>query len=165
MTVKLLTEYHLEFLSLKVGCTGSAESILVKMPHCWKSHVADQMLFSKQINALCIVRFTAESLMTERMKSLFQVSENIYPLTAEGALIKSFGKTVCGLFQELIGTIRIYHEYEGRIEKSVPWIVVWHHQACRVMTNGDPEGGIFLSYPHTNNGFLFLLTTVFIYLF
>ena len=40
MTVKLLTEYHLEFLSLKGGCTGSSESTLVKMPHCWKSHVA-----------------------------------------------------------------------------------------------------------------------------
>ena len=32
MTVKLLTEQHLEFLSLKEGCTGSSESILVKMP-------------------------------------------------------------------------------------------------------------------------------------
>ena len=39
MTVKLLTEHHLEFLSLKGGCTGSSESTLVKMPHCWKSHV------------------------------------------------------------------------------------------------------------------------------
>ena len=25
----------------------------------------------------------------------------------------------------------------------------------------DPEGGIFLSYPHTNNGYIFLLTTCF----
>ena len=39
MTVKLLTEHHLEFLSLKGGCTGLSESTLVKMPHCWKSHV------------------------------------------------------------------------------------------------------------------------------
>ena len=39
MTVKLLTEQHLEFLSLKGGCTGLSESTLVKMPHCWKSHV------------------------------------------------------------------------------------------------------------------------------
>ena len=39
MTVKLLTEHHLEFLSLKRGSTGSSESILVKMPHCWKSHL------------------------------------------------------------------------------------------------------------------------------
>ena len=37
MNVKLLTEHHLEFLSLKGGCTGSSESTLVKMPHCWKS--------------------------------------------------------------------------------------------------------------------------------
>ena len=38
MTVKLLTEHHLEFLSLKGGCTGLSESTLVKMPHCGKSH-------------------------------------------------------------------------------------------------------------------------------
>ena len=40
MKVKLLTEHNLEFLSLKGGCTGSYESTFVKMPHCWKSHVA-----------------------------------------------------------------------------------------------------------------------------
>ena len=46
MSVKLLTEQHLEFLSLKGGCTGSSESTLVKMPHCWKSHaVAHFMSF------------------------------------------------------------------------------------------------------------------------
>ena len=31
MTVKLLTEHYLEFLSLKGDCTGSSESTLVKM--------------------------------------------------------------------------------------------------------------------------------------
>ena len=40
--------------------------------------------------------------------------------------------------------IRIYHECEGRTEKSVLRITIWHHEACRVMTNGDPEGHIFL---------------------
>ena len=40
MNIKLLTEQHLEFLSLKGGCTGSSESVRVKMPHRWKSHVA-----------------------------------------------------------------------------------------------------------------------------
>ena len=40
MNVKLLTGQHLELLSLKGGCSGSSESTLVKMPHCWKSHVA-----------------------------------------------------------------------------------------------------------------------------
>ena len=34
MSVKLLTECHLESLSLKGGCTGSSESTLVKMPCC-----------------------------------------------------------------------------------------------------------------------------------
>ena len=58
--------------------------------------------------------------------------------------------------------LRIYHECEGRIENSVPRITFWHHEACRVVTNGDPEGRIILSYPHTNNGFFFLLTTVFL---
>ena len=44
VTVQLLTEHHLEFLSLKGGCTGSSESTLVKMPHCWKSHVTAHMV-------------------------------------------------------------------------------------------------------------------------
>ena len=46
MTVKLLTEQHLEFLSLKGSYTGSSESTLVKMPHCWKSHVAAHIVCS-----------------------------------------------------------------------------------------------------------------------
>ena len=41
MSVKLLTEQHSEFISLKGDCTGSSESTLVKMPHCWKSHVTE----------------------------------------------------------------------------------------------------------------------------
>ena len=41
--------------------------------------------------------------------------------------------------------IRIYYECEGRIEKSDPRIIVWHHESCRVMTNIDPERRIFLS--------------------
>ena len=40
MTVMLLNDYDLQFLSLKGGCTGLSESIHIKMPHCWKSHVA-----------------------------------------------------------------------------------------------------------------------------
>ena len=43
-SVKLLTEHHLEFLSLKGGCTGLSESTLVKMPDCWKSHVVTHFL-------------------------------------------------------------------------------------------------------------------------
>ena len=45
MSVKLLTEHHLEFLSLNGGCTGLSESTLVKIPHCLKSHVTAHLLF------------------------------------------------------------------------------------------------------------------------
>ena len=47
MTVKLLTEHHFVFLSFKRVCTCSSESILVKIPRCWKSHVVAQILFVK----------------------------------------------------------------------------------------------------------------------
>ena len=43
MIVKLLTERHFEFLSLKEGCRGSSESTHVEMPHCWKSHALAQL--------------------------------------------------------------------------------------------------------------------------
>ena len=48
MSVKQLTEHHLGFLSLKGGCTGSSESTFVKIPHCWKSHVAAHIVFLKE---------------------------------------------------------------------------------------------------------------------
>ena len=44
--------------------------------------------------------------------------------------------------------IRFHQECEGEIEKSVPRITVWHHEACRVITKGDLEGQIFISHPH-----------------
>ena len=40
MIVKLMTEYHLEFLSLKGDCRGSSESTIFKMSNCWKSQAA-----------------------------------------------------------------------------------------------------------------------------
>ena len=43
MSVELLIEQHFEFLSLKRGNTGLSESTLVKIPHCWKSHVTAQL--------------------------------------------------------------------------------------------------------------------------
>ena len=38
MSVKLLNEHDFEFISLTGGCTGSSESIYVKILHCRKSH-------------------------------------------------------------------------------------------------------------------------------
>ena len=54
---------------------------------------------------------------------------------------------------------------EGGIGKFVPRITDWHHEACRVMTNDGLEGRNFLSHPHTNNRFFFLLTTRYLILF
>ena len=65
MLVKLLTEHHLEFLSLKGGCRGSSESTHVKMPQCWKSHVMAQM------SKLCLVaEIVQETLMLEFYKAI-----------------------------------------------------------------------------------------------
>ena len=44
MIVKLLTEHHLEFLSLKGVCTGSSKSTFVKMSNCWKSLATAQII-------------------------------------------------------------------------------------------------------------------------
>ena len=41
MIVKLLTEHHFEFISLKEGCRGSFESTLVKR----KSHATANLIF------------------------------------------------------------------------------------------------------------------------
>ena len=46
MIVKLLTEHHLEFLSLTVGRRGSSEFTLVKMSNCWKSHTLAQLSYA-----------------------------------------------------------------------------------------------------------------------
>ena len=51
MIVKLLTEHHLEFLSLKGGCRGLPESALDKMSNCWKSHAV--ALFIIDLESSC----------------------------------------------------------------------------------------------------------------
>ena len=46
MALWLLSEHHLEFPSLIDGFTGSSESTLVKMPHCWKTHVVAHISYA-----------------------------------------------------------------------------------------------------------------------
>ena len=55
--------------------------------------------------------------------------------------------------------MRVHHSCKGGIEILILRIPDWHHEACRVMTNCDLEGRIFLSHPYTNDGLFFLLTT------
>ena len=47
MSVRQPTEHHLNFLSLKGGSTGLSEATLVKMPHCWKSHVLTHSFYCR----------------------------------------------------------------------------------------------------------------------
>ena len=61
MIVKLLTEHHLEFLSLKVGCTGSSESTLVKMSNCWKSHDTTHIIIMPMVSYVSGVAIGAGS--------------------------------------------------------------------------------------------------------
>ena len=60
MIIKLLTEHHLEFLSLKGGCRGSSESTLVKMSNCCLKFLSCMlgriMLFRYLINCNSQVR-------------------------------------------------------------------------------------------------------------
>ena len=55
MTLRPLTKHHLNFLSLKGGCTCSSESTHVKMPHCWKSHVTAKLSFDPCISDSCLI--------------------------------------------------------------------------------------------------------------
>ena len=75
MIVKLLTEHHLEFLSIKGGCTGSPESLHVKMPHFWKSHAVAHLLL-KKLNTL-FIPFLLRSLKRVRVSCLIRESSNL----------------------------------------------------------------------------------------
>ena len=75
MTVNLLTEHHLRFLSLKGGCTGSSKSTLVEMPHCWKSHVTAQIIVKAHLTS--------------------SVLNSLFILIRENSTNSSVGKPVC----------------------------------------------------------------------
>ena len=66
MNIKLLTKHHLELLSLKGGCTGSTESTVVKMLHCWKSRVTAQFIATFNVESVTFSLtsyFNAQTLM------------------------------------------------------------------------------------------------------
>ena len=65
MIVNLLTEHHLEFLSLIGGCRGSSESTLVKMSHCRKSRVTTQL------------RYHTETIQQKKCKSTLKHCKDI----------------------------------------------------------------------------------------
>ena len=85
--VKLLTEHHLEFLSLKGGCTGSFESSLVKMPQCWKSPFTSHMIdWGSKGSNLQLLVYKVTGLSTTLM--LFTT---LHPAVQEIWCMQSFG--------------------------------------------------------------------------
>ena len=75
MIVKLLTEHHLEFLSLKGGCRGSSKSTLVKMSNCWKSHATAQILI-----IILQVRATPEIYKIKIRLDIGSILQGLWPL-------------------------------------------------------------------------------------
>ena len=69
MSVKLLTDHHLEFLSLKGNCRGSSESTLVKMPHFWKSHVCFAVTVAGNVQNMKPVKIAQVSYGPRREKT------------------------------------------------------------------------------------------------
>ena len=90
MTVKLLTEHHLELLGLTEGCTGSSEYTHVKMPHCWKSHVTAQIKF--YFYGCVVVTDEDNGVQVMRNGSFYSLcyTEDISSTTADG-LCKTLG--------------------------------------------------------------------------
>ena len=68
MAIKLLTEQHLEVLSLKEGCRGLCKSKHVKMPHCLKSRVAAQVNHNPRSSATR----THETKQQEQIKQIIK---------------------------------------------------------------------------------------------
>ena len=86
MSVKLLTEHHLELLSLKEDCTGLSGSTRMKMPHCWKARVAPQMVTLKVV----LTGILVETLPMNTKKAN---SSNFYPPTKGYCREKSICKS------------------------------------------------------------------------
>ena len=108
MNVKLLTEHHLECLSLKGGCRGSSESTHVKMPHCWKSHALAHFVFVNEdaINIASILRlvYDASRQMLMLIESRLGASnKQIIRVTRNAIYIVYFKKLHCSKYMLAVG--------------------------------------------------------------
>ena len=70
MSVKLLTEHHLEFLSLKGGCKCPSESKLVKIPHFWKSSILFGLTSDSRPHLVDLQQNTSPSSLCDHMDIL-----------------------------------------------------------------------------------------------
>ena len=85
MIAKLLTEHHLQLLSLKGRCTGSSESSLVKMPHCLKSHELAHLVVLKPRGLANY--FIYLSIITEKTTDRF-----IKPIESQQSVLWNFSR-------------------------------------------------------------------------
>ena len=80
MTVELLTEHCLEFLSLTGGCTGLSESTLVKMSNCWKSRAVAQIKVRRQVK--CMVEMIARDGQTQHSEIMSDINFKVFLITS-----------------------------------------------------------------------------------
>ena len=84
LNFKLLTEQDLEFLTLTGCCTGSSESIFVKKPHCWKSHITNVLRYVTwlptwtyySMHIVCVIEFRGQSSPFKTHTSNLPVANN-----------------------------------------------------------------------------------------
>ena len=122
MSVKLLTEHHLEFPRLKGGCIGLFESTLAKMLHCWKSHVWAHMLIFVFIwfhSVCCLCAFHFPTLIIQDITS---VMSEFSRCTSKRRLISSctlkIGRsewTNAYLIEKQVSMNRKYHNHTLQI--------------------------------------------------
>ena len=62
MTAEPPTKFHLKFLSSTEGRTGSSESTLVKVPHCWKSRVAAHF-FKNKVMIIVFLKWANDTML------------------------------------------------------------------------------------------------------
>ena len=103
-TVKLLTEHNLERLSLTGGYTGLSESTLVKLPHCWKSHVTAHFEFEFNKNA------TKQSVLVIHfclISTTYMYIEDIYLFEVNTKYNSSSAVKKISIFQECAARVKM----------------------------------------------------------
>ena len=127
MTVKLQTEHHLEFLSLKGGCTGSYESTHVKIPHCWKSHVTAHM-YRRHIVPLGFLRVDRSDKKKLVSTGNTAIEDTKYfpcqRLLAANNLCKQFGARLRG-WGQLVPSIFCLHPAPSKNTQNISGILAY----------------------------------------
>ena len=83
------------------GCTGSSESTLVKMQHCWKSHVGAQMRIARY-TAITDHRTTHGTLKCKKILLLNTNQKFVCLMSAEDPyILRNISKLLVALFSEM----------------------------------------------------------------